>query len=64
MIVNNTKENKTIRFKRNGKNMYVFAPGEGSLPTNWIREENHDVIAFPELFPDGKGSVLTVLKFH
>ena len=55
MIINHTKEKKTIKFKRKGNEIYNFAPGEGSIPTNWIREENHDVVAFPELFPDGKG---------
>ena len=55
MIINHTKEKKTKKFKRNGNEVYDFAPGEGSIPTNWIREKRHDTIAFPELFPDGKG---------
>ena len=38
-------------------NCYHFFQGQGQVPTNWIREENHDVIAFPELYPDGKGGV-------
>ena len=36
---------------------YHFSKGQGQIPTNWIREENHDVIAFFELYPDGKGGV-------
>ena len=31
--------------------------GQGQIPTNWIREKDHDVIAFPELYPDGKGGI-------
>ena len=34
-----------------------ISKGQGQIPTNWIREENHDVIAFFELYPDGKGGV-------
>ena len=38
-------------------NGYPFFQGQGQVPTNWIREENHDIIAFPELYPDGTGGV-------
>ena len=38
-------------------NCHHFSQGQGQVPTNWIREENHDVIAFPELYSDGKGGV-------
>ena len=37
--------------------MYNYAPGEHQCATNWIREKNHDEVAFPELFTDGKGGV-------
>ena len=37
--------------------MYDYAPGQEFVPTNWIREKNHDEIAFPELYTDGKGGV-------
>ena len=46
-----------IWFKRKAKKIYQYAPGQGQIPTNWIREKDHDVIAFPELFPNGKGGV-------
>ena len=39
-------------YLRNGSTL-----GEGKIPTNWIREKNFDVIAFPELFCDGKGGL-------
>ena len=45
------------KLKRLGKKIYNIAPGEGKIPTNWIREKNFDVIAFPELFCDGKGGL-------
>ena len=41
-----------------GLNLWTGStPGQGKIPTNWIREKNHDVIAFPELFCDGKGGL-------
>ena len=37
--------------------MYEYAPGQGQIPTNWIREVNHDIVAFPEFYPNGVGGV-------
>ena len=31
--------------------------GQGQIPSNWIREPKHDIIAFPELFPQGVGGI-------
>ena len=57
MIVNHSDKGKKIKFKRKAKKIYDIAPGQGKIPTNWIRETDHDTVAFPELFPDGKGGV-------
>ena len=38
MVINNSKTNKIVKFKRKDKNVYNFAPGEGQIPTNWIRQ--------------------------
>ena len=39
------------------KKVYEYAPGQGQIPTNWIREADHETIAFPELYPNGIGGV-------
>ena len=57
MIVNHSDVIKRVKLKRKSKKIIDYAPGEKHLPTNWIREKNHDEVAFPELFTDGKGSV-------
>ena len=57
MISNHSNKTKQIKFKRKAKKIFDLAPGQGKIPTNWIREKNHDVIAFPELYPEGKGGV-------
>ena len=46
MIINHTSEKKNIKFRRKTKKVYEYAPGQGQIPTNWIRENNHDTIAF------------------
>ena len=30
-----------------------FFQGQEKVPTNWIREKDHEVVAFPEIFPNG-----------
>ena len=57
VIVNHTKKKKVVKKKRKGGKVYDYAPGQNYVPTNWIREKNHDEIAFPELFTDGQGGV-------
>ena len=57
MIVNHTNKKKQMKYKRKAKKIYDIAPGQGKIPTNWIREKDHDTVAFPEIFTDGKGGV-------
>ena len=53
VVVNNT--NKTIfRSRGENKESVAIAPGEGKVPTNWMREKNFDVKAFPKFHPSGK----------
>ena len=46
MIINHSSEKKNIQFRRKAKKVYEYAPGQGQIPTNWIREINHDIIAY------------------
>ena len=39
--------------KRSSETVHDIAPGEKKKLTHWIREKNHDIKAWPELFPDG-----------
>ena len=57
MVVNHSNESKKIKFKRKTKKVIDMAPGQSKVPTNWIREKDHDTIAFPEIFSDGKGGI-------
>ena len=57
MVVNHTNKAKKIKFKRKAKKIYDYAPGEKQLATNWIREKDHDEVAFHELYSDGKGGI-------
>lgn len=53
VIVNNT--NKTMKKKVNKKDpIYEIAPGEGKIPSNWLREKDNDIDSFPELHVQGK----------
>ena len=56
-VVNHSDKNKAVKFKRKAEKVIDYAPGEKQCPTNWIREKDHDKIAFPELYTDGKGGV-------
>ena len=57
IIVNHSDKKKKVKFTRKAKKIYDMAPGQKQVPTNWIREKHHERIAFPELFPEGKGDV-------
>ena len=57
IIVNHSNKKKVIRKKRKGGKVYDYAPGQEFCPTNWIREKNHDEIAFPELYTTGTGGI-------
>ena len=48
---------RLFRKKRKGVTVYDYAPGQEFCPTNWIREKNHDEIAFPELYTSGTGGI-------
>ena len=37
--------------------MHEVAPGEKKKLSDWLRDENHDIKAFPELFPDGRNGL-------
>ena len=53
VVVNNTK--KTIKTKVSKKApIFEIAPGEGKIPTNWLREKDNDIDSFPELHVEGK----------
>ena len=40
--------------KRNGDVVHVIAPGQRKKLSNWLSEEDHDINAFPDLFPNGR----------
>ena len=53
IVVNNTKKTIKKRIKKNAP-VIEIAPGEGKIPTNWLREKDNDIDSFPELHPEGK----------
>ena len=53
LVVNTSKRTVKKRLHKEGQ-LYEIAPGEGKIPTNWLREKDFDITAFPDLFPDGK----------
>ena len=55
VILNETDKPMKKKLKRNkDAPVYNIAPGEGKIPTEWLREPSFDIEAFPHLFPDGK----------
>ena len=55
VILNETDKPMKKKMKRNkDAPVYNIAPGEGKIPTDWLREPSFDIEAFPHLFPDGK----------
>ena len=52
--MNASEEPLRKRPKRCSDFTHEIAPGEKEKLSDWIREENHDTKAFPELFHDGK----------
>ena len=52
VVVNEGKTAITRSRNDNGKGISI-APGEGKIPTNFLREENIDVKGFPRHFPSG-----------
>ena len=53
IVVNNTKQTIKKRIKKTAP-VIEIAPGEGKIPTNWLREKDNDIDSFPELHPEGK----------
>ena len=53
LVVNTSKNAIKKKLHKEGQ-VYEIAPGEGKIPTNWLREKTFDITAFPDLFPDGK----------
>ena len=53
IVVNNTEKTIKKRIKKNAP-VIEIAPGEGKIPTNWLREKDNDIDSFPELHPEGK----------
>ena len=52
-LVNTSKEHLKKKTTRSGDTVHDIAPGEKKKLTHWIREKDHDIKAWPELFPDG-----------
>ena len=52
IVVNNTKQTIKKRIKKTAP-VIEIAPGEGKIPTNWLREKDNDIDSFPELHPEG-----------
>ena len=53
IVVNNTEKTIKKRIKKDAP-IIEIAPGEGKIPTNWLREKDNDIDSFPELHPEGK----------
>ena len=53
IVVNNTEKTIKKKIKKNAP-VIEIAPGEGKIPTNWLREKDNDIDSFPELHPEGK----------
>ena len=53
IVVNNTEKTIKKRIKKNAP-VIEIAPGEGKIPTNWLREKDNDIDSFPELHPEGR----------
>ena len=54
VFVNETKEAVEKKVKGNSSKSSIVAPGEGHIPTNWLKSENFDVKAHPTKHPSGK----------
>jgi hypothetical protein len=52
-VVTNLTSQKLLHLTPDGKDI-IIAPGEGKIPTNFLREQNWDVKSFPSLHATGK----------
>lgn len=55
--MNTSKKPIIHRSKRSSRAVHIVAPGQIKKLSNWLTEENHDINAFPDLFPNGKGGL-------
>ena len=54
IIVNTTKTMMRKKLKHDSDEIFNIAPGEGRMPTNFMRQKNFIIKAFPEIFYDGQ----------
>ena len=54
MYINTTDKVINKKIKKNSNFTHTIAPGEGKLVSNWMRDDNFDVDAFPIHHSDGK----------
>ena len=54
LIPENLPGEISYKSKEQSKGSLIFAPGEGQIPTNILREKHPFVLHFPILFPNGK----------
>lgn len=57
ILVNTSDEPLLKKTKRDSDIVHVIAPGQRKKLSYWLTEENYDINAFPDLFPDGKGGL-------
>jgi hypothetical protein len=57
VVVNSSSKPVSKKTNRKSDKSYVVAPGEGKTPTNWMREHDFDVKAYPHLHPKGRFGV-------
>ena len=54
----NTSDQPLIKkTRRSAHTAHVIAPGQRHKLSNWLTDENHDINAFPDLFPNGRGGL-------
>ena len=54
VLVNTTNKTVKKQLTKNSKKVYEIQPGEGKIPTNYLRDEDFDISAFPQHFPKGR----------
>ena len=62
VVVNNSSKTIFKNIDEDGKSIAI-APGEGKIPTNYLREEHFDVKSFPKHHPSGKYGLNHPRKF-
>jgi hypothetical protein len=54
VVVNSSRNPITKKLNRKSDKSFVVAPGEGKTPTNWMRDIDFDIKAYPQLHPTGQ----------